>query len=251
VRLRLFHADLFAAYGAGEGRQISLRLPYDVKDQRVRYTTLDGGPFVPPYGDIHHRTETLWGVSDAELLGWRTLSALGSALGQWILGAGLTLPIGRTEPDPIRLGREGKKHEHIQFGDGTFDPKLVLSGFQRAGRILFGEAVEARVPLYQSSRGYRAPFQLVWSVGPSLPIGRFFLSVQYAGQYQTVGRWHGEADEGTGFQNGGIALRAGLHLAPNTSLSAGVYRELYVQGFADQTFHQGATYSLSLSRTLP
>ena len=56
VRLALFHSELSAAYGLRQGLGLSLRLPYDVKDQHVRYTALDGKPFVPPYGDIHHRT---------------------------------------------------------------------------------------------------------------------------------------------------------------------------------------------------
>jgi hypothetical protein len=120
VRLNLYHSELTLGFGLSAKTLLLARLPYDIKDQRVRYTTLDGQPFVPPYGDIHHRTETLYGVSDAELM-MLTTPAPG-----WLVGAGLTLPIGKTEPNPIVLGRLGLKHEHIQFGSGTVDPRLLV-----------------------------------------------------------------------------------------------------------------------------
>ena len=95
VRLKLFHSDLGAAYGLRPGFALSLRVPYDIKDQRVRYTTLTGEPFVPPYGDIHHRTETLRGISDGDLL------LLWAPKTDWHIGFGTTLPLGYTVPDPI------------------------------------------------------------------------------------------------------------------------------------------------------
>ena len=61
VTLGLTHLELNASYGLGHGTKFTLRMPYDVKAMHVRYTTLTGEPFVPPYGDIHHRTETLVG----------------------------------------------------------------------------------------------------------------------------------------------------------------------------------------------
>jgi hypothetical protein len=251
IRLNLYHAELFAGYGVGAGSQVSLRIPYDVKDQRVRYTTLDGAPFVPPYGDIHHRTETLWGVSDADLLYWKEPSFLQGATSGLAVALGTSLPIGKTVPDPVRLGLEGKKHEHLQFGSGTFDPRIVVSAYQRAGRVLIGEAVDARLPVYQSPGGYRPPVNVQWGFGPSLPLGRWSLSLQYSGQYQSVGKWHGVEDEGTGFVSGGGILRATLLATPKTTLFAGIYGELFSRGSSGQTFHQGISLSLGVSRLLP
>jgi len=59
VRLGVTHYEVSADYGLRNNMQLSLRLPYDIKAQRVHYATLSGAPYVPPYGDIHHRTETL------------------------------------------------------------------------------------------------------------------------------------------------------------------------------------------------
>jgi hypothetical protein len=251
IRLNLYYADLFAAYGLGANSQVSLRVPYDVKDQHVRYATLDGSPFVPPYGDIHHRTETLWGVSDADLLYWKVPALLQGAASGVTIAIGTTLPIGKTVPDPVRLGLEGKKHEHLQFGSGTFDPKLVVSAYQRSGRFLIGEAVEARLPVYESPGGYRPPINLQWGLGPSALLGRWSVSLQYLGQYQTVGKWHGLEDEGTGFVSGGGILRGTYLATPKLTLFAGVYQEIFSHGSSGQTFHQGTTVSFGITRIFP
>ncbi|HEY6065324.1 MAG TPA: hypothetical protein VIY96_04160, partial [Thermoanaerobaculia bacterium] len=178
-----------------------------MKDQKVSYRTLEGAPYVPPYGDIHHRTETLRGIGDGEV-------ALSFALGRdWTAGAGVTLPFGRTEPNPIELGRRGLKHEHIQFGSGTFDPTLSLQWSRPLGKIRIGASADARIPLYENSHGFKAPATVRWAIGPSLPIGTTGLSAQFAGQYQSIGKWSGETDEGTGFHNGGVFLRASFLVA--------------------------------------
>ena len=251
IALDLYHADLSASYGIGASSQLSLRIPYDVKDQHVRYETLDGQPYVPPYGDIHHRTETLWGVSDGELLFWKAPAFLSGKSWGLALAAGTTLPIGKTIPDPVRLGLEGKRHEHLQFGSGTFDPRLVVSAFERAGRVLFGEAIDARLPVYESSGGYRPPVNIQWGVGPALSLGAFTVSAQFSGQYQSVGKWHGLEDEGTGFTSGGTVLRGTYRASPKTTISAGIYREVFSHGSSGQTFHQGVTLSFGLTRSLP
>jgi hypothetical protein len=242
VRVGLFHADLAIGYGMSENLLLSARLPYDIKEQRVSYRTLDGRPYDPPYGDIHHRTETLRGVGDGEV-------GVAFPLGRdWIASAGVTLPFGRTEPDPIDLGRRGIEHEHIQFGSGTFDPRLSLQWSRPLGGIRLGASVDARIPLYENSQGFRPPATVRWAIGPSLPIGTTGLSAQLAGQYQSIGKWNGETDEGTGFHNGGVSLRGSFLIAKGWRVTPGVYREVYSHGLSDESFRQGTTYSLLLTR---
>jgi hypothetical protein len=240
VRLGITHGELSAEYGLRERLQFAMRLPYDVKAQRVSYTTLAGAPFVPPYGDIHHRTETLTGFSDASI----GLDYAPSP--RWLFGVGTTIPLGNTVPDPIALGREGKKHEHLQFGSGTFEPKL-LAQWQRNNLFARGEA---RLSLYENSRGYRAPSTLSWSSGASFRAAAVAITPSLTGQIQTLGRWSGIPDEGAGFRSAGVRLKLsapyrGVLIAP------GVYRELWSHGVnreAGETFHQGTTWSLSLTR---
>ena len=87
-----------------------------------------------------------------------------------------------------------------------------------------------------------------YSVGPSLPVGTTGISLQYAGQYQSIGRWAGEADEGTGFHNGGVFLRATFLPWKGFRVSPGIYREVYSKSLSDESFRQGTTYSLTLTR---
>jgi hypothetical protein len=242
VSLELFHTELDADYGVTQGLTLSLRIPYDVKNQKVRYTTLAGEPYVPPYGDIHHRTETLVGVSDGQIT---ALFPLGSAL---LIGAGVSLPMGQTEPNPIVLGREGKKHEHIQFGSGTVDPLVSISWSRPLGRFLLAAYADAQVPLYENSQGFRAPVLLRYTVGPSVALGTTGISLQYAGQYQSIGRWSGEVDEGTGFHNGGIFLRATFLPWKGFRVAPGIYREVYSKSLSEESFRQGTTYSLSFTQ---
>jgi hypothetical protein len=237
ARLELTHAELGVRYGLRENLQLHLSLPYDRKDMQIRYTTLSGDPYVPPYGDIHHRTETLTGFSDAAIgVDW----GIGT---DWVAGAGLSLPIGRTEPNPVVLGREGKTHQHIQFGSGTVQPRLALQ-YLRPGRVTWFARGDARLSVSENSEGFRAPTSLLWSIGPTI---RMF-DLRFEGQHQTIARWDGEVDEGTGFTNGG--LRAGVAFPiGSVRLAPSVYRELFSHGHHDESFQQGTTWTLSVSRT--
>jgi hypothetical protein len=204
-----------------------------VKDQRVHYTTLTGAPFTPPYGDIHHRTETLRGMADGDvMLLWQMSPG-------WRFGIGTTLPFGETVPDPVQLGREGRKHEHLQFGSGVFAPIAEISWNNRVASAI----VQATVPISTNREGFRAPKNFRWSVGPTFK----GFTLTFAGQYQTIGRWHGETDEGTGFSNGGLRLQVSIPAGPIT-ITPSVYRELYSHGFNDETFSQRTTIGVTFSR---
>ncbi len=213
-----------------------------MKDQRIDYRTLAGDPYDPPYGDIHHRTERLDGFGDGDV------GVAFSPARDFLVGLGLAIPLGRTEPDPIELGRRGQKHEHIQFGSGTVDPKFSVQWSRPFGRIRLAASADARLPFYENRHGFQAPVTVRWALGPSVALGSTGFSAQYAGQYQTVGKWSGETDEGTGFHNGGVFLRGSLLIANGWRVSPGLYRELYSRSLSDESFRQGTTYSIVLTR---
>ena len=102
-----------------------------VVDVTPTYSELDGTPKDVP-NDIHHHRETLVGPGDPWLLA-RVGAAWGKVLTSARLGA--TLPLGSTVPDPYELGREGKWHEHIQFGSGTVVP-VAAGGIAWRGGLL-------------------------------------------------------------------------------------------------------------------
>lgn len=241
AELQLTQHELAANYGLRENLQLSLRLPYQVKDLEIRYTTLDGAPFTPPYGDIHHRSETLTGISDPSL-------TLETERGDFLLGVGTTIPAGHIEPDPIALGRAGQRHEHIQFGSGTFRP-IVSAQWVRRGTVTLFARGEARVSLYENREGFRAPTDFLWSLGPGFRAGRFSIDPRFSGQWQTLGRWSGEVDEGTGFRNGGVRLQVSAPVG-RVVLAPSVYRELFSKGaHHGESFRQGTTWSLAVVRT--
>lgn len=243
VRVGLEHFQLGAQYGLGENLQLSLRVPFDVKAQQVRYTTLSGDPYSPPYGDIHHRTETLRGIGDPQLgLDW-------SPHREWIAGFSLSLPAGRIERDPIEAGRLGLRHEHIQFGSGTVQPSLALQWSRRFGATAVVARSETKFSLYENREGFRPPATTDWGVGPTFRATGLSLTTMLTGQRQTTGRWHGESDEGSGANSGGVRLQLGFSYRGAT-LAPGLYHELWSHGLGEQTFRQGTTWSLSVSRTL-
>lgn len=250
VSLTMTRSELEGTYGLRPGLAMSLRLPYDVKEQRVEYTTLGGGPFVPPYGDIHHRTETLRGFADGTLLVLWSPSRTGAS--HWRIGVGTTLPVGDTVADPIELGRKGIRHQHLQFGNGVFAP-AVEAGWSRpfARTLVVSGMVQATLPLTTNGEGFRSPRSLRWSVGPTFTAGRYGVGLSAAGQVQTIGRWHGETDEGTGFANGGLRLQVNVPIGPRVSIAPSVYRELYSQGFNDERFSQGTTFGFTIRRFFP
>lgn len=240
ARVQVTRAELTAQYGLRDGMQATLRMPYDIKDQTIRYATLAGQPYTPPYGDIHHRTETLRGISDPSLMfDW-------SALESWQFGIGTTLPLGHTVPNPVILGRLGLRHEHLQFGSGTFEPKISAL-YSRGGMVPFFARVEQTLSLYENGDGFRAPHTTVASLGPSFRYSSITIAPSLGAQYQTVARWNGENDEGTGFHNGGLRLQVSVPFR-SMLITPGVYRELWSHGFAEQTFTQGTTWSIAISR---
>jgi hypothetical protein len=242
VRVGLLHYQLGAQYGLRENLQLSLRVPFDVKAQRVRYTTLSGAPYDPPYGDIHHRTESLRGIGDPQLgIDW-------SPRRNWIAGFSLSLPAGHIERDPIAAGRLGIRHEHIQFGSGTVQPALALQWSRSLGSATLTARSETRFSLYENREGFRPPATTEWSAGPTFRRDGFSVTTLLTGQRQTTGRWNGETDEGSGVSSGGLRLQLGI---PYHGLTLGpaAYRELWSHGLDEQTFRQGMTWSLSVSRT--
>ena len=74
-----------ASFGLGGGWQIMGMIPVDAKLLSIEYTTMDGEPYDPPYGDIHHRNETLFGLGDGRLEAQYFFRVAEG----WVLGGGL------------------------------------------------------------------------------------------------------------------------------------------------------------------
>ena len=133
---------------------VEAQLPFRVLATRIRFATPAGAPYVPLDRDVHHRNETLAGIGDPWLLG-RYGTMAGGAL--FTLRAGVSLPLGRTEENPFALGDVGLRHQHIQFGTGTFDPVAAADMSKAFGLLQISTYVQGQVSLYQNRHGFRAP----------------------------------------------------------------------------------------------
>jgi len=222
-RITWFRLSPGLTVGLGEGWQASLELPVDVRQVRVDYTTMDGAPFDPPYDDIHHRDEVLYGPVDGSLWVRRYFSA-----GRFLYGAGLgsTLPLGRTEEDPYALTEEGLTHQHLQLGAGAFIPQIGLDLLYSQGRWGMMSAISGRVPLYANGKGYLAPLSLNLSAGPTFRSSKTLMwALSAEGLYEGAESWGGTPSGGKTAL--GAALGAFWTLSPQVTLQAQARTTLY------------------------
>ena len=140
--------------GLSQSWGLEVQLPFRVVATRIRFTTPAGAPYVPQDPDVHHRNETLAGIGDPWLLGRYGTTLAGALI---TLRAGLSLPLGRTQPNPFTLGDMGLRHQHIQFGTGTFDPVAAADASKSFGALRLAAYLQGQLSLYQNSYGFRGP----------------------------------------------------------------------------------------------
>jgi hypothetical protein len=160
--LTLFFGELRLHAEYGILSWLSADLLWSLRVVHVGFVLEDAAtrmPITPPFGaDLHHRTETLVGLTDP----WLSLRA-GKVLGPWAFAfrLGTTFPVGSTVPNPFELAREGKAHEHIQLGTGTVDPFVGAEVRRAAGLFVVDGWLLAKTSLYSNRHGYQAGSQLL------------------------------------------------------------------------------------------
>jgi hypothetical protein len=211
--LRLFFGELrlHADYGVLDWLSVDLQLSLRVVDIRFQLQDLDRQPIPPPFGEeIHHRNETLVGVTDP----WLGLRAA-RRVGDWLVAGrvGFTVPIGRTVENPFRLGREGRQHQHIQFGTGTVDPFAQVELGRRFGRFAVEAWALARLPLYRNRHGYQGGMNVIGGLRAQVELGRgrWRLGLGLLGYHERAERWSGVAE------NEGNLGRTDLLIEPSVS----------------------------------
>ncbi|MBX5481289.1 MAG: thioredoxin family protein [Myxococcaceae bacterium] len=204
---------LLAEYGLGHGWAVQGQIPLRLVDTRTRFTDLDGAPLALDYESIHHRDETLVRFGDVQLFAHGATRLAGFQLSARL---GVNLPTGIVHEDPYELGHEGKPHQHLQFGTGTFDPILGVDASRQLGPFTLAAFAQGHVPLYQGPRGYQAGGRfyggLSASLGGWLPQGmvaRFSAS----GLHELAERWHGVVPTDDGNQG-----RTGLYVGPGITI---------------------------------
>ena len=179
--------------GLGRGLGVLALVPFRHVRARVDFEDAARRPLPPGTQDIHHRDETLVGLGDPTLL----VVAGGAAAGWSVMGRiGVSVPLGRTEPNPFALGREGRTHQHLQFGTGTWDPVVGVAAGRRLGPAAVTATVFARFPGGENGHGYRAGRRLHASLLADQRIRgswRGHLGMDVA--WEAAERWDGRVEE--------------------------------------------------------
>jgi thiol-disulfide isomerase/thioredoxin len=177
-----------AEYGFADDFALQANVPFRIMDTRTRFTDLAGGPLELDYESIHHRDETLFGLGDIQLL-----VHTGRSLGEFLVGAraGLSIPTGTVHENPYRLGDEGRPHQHIQFGTGTFDPVLGLDIAHPLGAWTFSAFGQAQTPLYEGRHGYRAGARSLGGLAASRRLDFGSLRLTITAAHEWAERWDG------------------------------------------------------------
>lgn len=189
-RLYPLELRLSAEYGLNQSFGVDLQLPFRVVATSVEYTTLDGAPYEPLDEGVHHRDETLAGLGDP----WLLFRAGDFVDRFWLAArAGVSLPLGSTEEDPFELGDQGLRHQHIQFGSGTFDPIAILELARSFDGVVLQAFVQAQLPLYANRHGYQAPWRVYGGTSAgTLLVGKLFGSLGVEAFHEDAEEWNGE-----------------------------------------------------------
>ena len=226
ITLNIFRVDLGLKYQLGSQWVLEANVPYESKTQEATIEEID--PASPAdmeaivrNRDIHHRNETYAGLADADItLGYQTVGFLRE--NDFLMGRiGTTIPFGRTEEDPWKLGNAGLKHLHIQFGTGTFNPIADLHYsvpiYKRLGA---NASIRGKLPLYENSKTYHGSRELTYTAGMSYRFSNWLsFRAGYMGFYQSFAYWAGEQDINSGLRFSMASLGASVVTPYNIPLS--------------------------------
>ena len=241
VALSTYRVDVGLQYLFNDRWTLQANIPYAVKNQEASIEWID--PVSPEdkdailrSRDIHHRSETYTGLSDSDLfLGYR-MRGLFKTSDVLFARLGTTIPIGKTEENPWKLGDAGVEHLHIQFGTGTFNPLASLRYSLSLYRgLLITASARGMFPFYQNSKTYRGPVELSYTAGFTYRLFDWLsFNGNYLGFYQSAAAWAGERDINTGLRYSMAALGMSLATLEGVSVSANVMFPLTQETLYDE-----------------
>jgi len=236
----------------------TFEVPVHAANVSAHFHGADGEP-LPSFESIHHRDETLLEVGDPQIgTRWRALAPSETSPWSLELSAGVTLPLGTTEPDPFVLGAQGTSHQHVFFGTGTWDPvaglELRYLGEGWATRLW----TAGRLSLYANEHHYQGPnvieAGLGWISGWGLDSVSFLLEAGL--MHETPASWSGARARNSGrtevLANVGLSWTA----TPSWGFSLLAKRPIYTQVLGGQMEMPllvvlSASYTTSLATTAP
>ena len=229
VALSTYRVDVGLQYLLNDRWTLQANVPYAVKNQEASIEWIDpvtseDRQAILRSRDIHHRNETYTGLSDSDLFLGYKIRGLFQTRDVLFARLGTTIPIGRTEENPWKLGDAGIEHLHIQFGTGTFNPVANLRynlPFYRNGTMT--ASVRGMFPFYENAKTYRGPVELSYTAGFSYRLFDWLsFSGNYLGFYQSAAAWAGERDINTGMRYSMAAFGMSLATLDGIVVSANV-----------------------------
>ncbi len=188
---------LVAELGVAPWFAVGVVVPFRVMSTSIRYLDPSGTQVSIENPFIHHHDETLAGLGDPWLLGRGVVQLGGFTLGGRV---GVTLPLGRTEPDPFILGDMGRPHEHSQFGTGTLEPIVGIDAARSLGAVRLDAYALTVQSLYANRHGYLAGDRYAGGLGAASALGttRWRFRATLEAQHETAEIWNGvqHTDEG-------------------------------------------------------
>lgn len=242
VKLNIFRVDVGLKYHLNSQWVLEANVPYETKVQeatleKIKSVTPAEWDAIVRNRDNHHRNETYTGLTDADIfLGYHTQGVL--IANDFFMGRiGTTIPFGKTEEDPWKLGDAGKKHLHIQFGTGTFNPIIDLHySLPVYKRVRTSASIRGKFPFYENSKTFRASRELTYSGNLGYSFNDW-LSFQagYLGIYQSFAYWAGVEDKNTGLLFGMASFGASVTTPYNIPLSLTVLLPLHQKTLYDDS----------------
>ena len=226
VTLNIFRVDIGLKYQFDSQWMLEANVPYETKVQEATIEEIEPVSQAERAAIVrnrnnHHRNETYTGLTDANiLLGYHAVSLFKKS--DVLMGSiGTTLPFGKTEEDPWKLGDAGREHLHIQFGTGTFNPIVDLHYRLPVYKGLGTNAsVRVKLPFYENNKTYRASREFTYTAGLNYRF-RDWLSLQagYLGFSRSYAYWAGARDINSGLRFSMASVGASILTPYNIPLS--------------------------------
>lgn len=253
VNLNIYRTDVGIKYYFTPRWILDVNIPYETKIQEASVEKIDPvteeqWQAIKLNGYIHHRNETYTGFADADVF-----------VGHFIRGAfkendflmgriGSTIPFGRTEENPWPLGDQGREHQHIQFGTGTFNPVGDIHYRLPVYRgLATNTSLRVKFPFYENDKTYRGSRELTYTAGLNYRLNEWLaFQAGYLGFYQTYAYWDGEFDINTGLTFGMASISTTISTPLNIPLSIALMLPLHQQTlYDDETALSGTNYQES------
>ena len=256
VDLNMFRAQLAIEYTIASDWTIWARAPYDVKQQQAlldipNAATQEEVAAIEANRNIHHRSETYTGLSDAKVLVARRFHRIGIKHSTLDVALGSTIPTGATQEDPLKAGAEGREHLHIQFGTGSCDPVVELHYNALIGnKLLLSMFSVNKQPMYTNSRNFKGGYEGVQGIGIGYGLTKWLTSrLSFASFIQNQSAWDGVKDPNSGLIAWNIAAYFPIRLGNNLQVIPGyrhpIKQRTLVPG--GDTFKYGPTFLLNVS----